>query len=91
LIVFVYIFQVRGLTGRFITLNVESNDLVEKYIYLSCLLYVFSIKKRIYIFEGTPVCKQRLIGCGKQLEDGRTLKDYNIKRECTLDLVLRLS
>ena len=71
---------IKALTGKTFTLDVESSDKIE------------DVKTKIAKKEGLPNHNKRfiLIFGGKTLEDDRTLADYNVQKDSTIHLLMRL-
>ncbi|KEP63307.1 UNVERIFIED_CONTAM: ubiquitin family protein [Hammondia hammondi] len=71
--------QVKTMSGKTVVLdNVQGSD------------SILEIKRRVEQREGIPVDQQRLVFNGKQLENGKTVQDYDLSENSVLHLVLRL-
>ena len=70
--------RVKTLSGKTMTVEVEPDESIEM------------LKERIRAQEGTPPEQQRIIFGGKQLDNTKSISDYNIDKDSTLHLVLRL-
>jgi ubiquitin len=69
---------VKTLTGKTVSIEIEEGESIE------------DVKAKIAEKEGIPPEQQRIIFGGQQLQDGKTVDDYNIGDDATLHLVLRL-
>lgn len=73
-----YTIFIRTLMGKTLTININASSTINE------------LKERILLVGGIPVDQQRLLFAGRQLEDNRTVSDYNIQCASTVHLVLRL-
>ena len=68
---------VKTLTGKTITIEVEPSDTI------------LTMKEKIYEKENIPVDQQRLILCGKSLENDKLVSDFELQKQSAIHIVLR--